>query len=150
MKFKELIAAIVICELAGFIGSVFTFSSIPTWYAYLVKPTFSPPNWVFGPVWTALYALMGIAAYLVYETRKTAALKIFGIQLCLNTVWSVVFFGFHSPLGGLVIIILLWLSIVWTILEFFKVSRPAAYLLAPYLFWVSFASVLNYYILMLN
>jgi len=150
MKWKELVAAIVICELAGVIGSIFTFNSIPTWYAYLVKPSFSPPSWVFGPVWILLYALMGLAAYIVYESKKRDALKIFGVQLCLNTAWSIVFFGFHSPLGGLLVIILLWLSIAWTILEFLKVSRPAAYMLVPYLLWVSFASVLNYSIWMLN
>jgi tryptophan-rich sensory protein len=150
MRWKNLIAAIVICLLAGAIGSVFTFNSIPTWYASLVKPSFSPPNWVFGPVWTLLYVLMGVAAYIIYESKKREALKIFGIQLCLNAAWSIVFFGFRSPFGGVLVIILLWLAIAWTIFEFLKISRPAAYLLIPYLFWVSFASALNYSIWMLN
>ncbi|MFN7990743.1 MAG: TspO/MBR family protein [Candidatus Micrarchaeia archaeon] len=150
MKWKLLIAAVLICELAGVIGSVFTFSSIPTWYATLVKPDFAPPNWLFGPVWITLYAMMGVSAYLVYETGKRESLKIFGLQLALNASWSIVFFGLRSISGGLLVILLLWLAIAWTILSFLKVSKTAAYLLIPYISWVSFASVLNYFIFMLN
>lgn len=150
MDWKKLAASILICELAGVIGSFFTASSIPTWYAALERPDFSPPNWVFAPVWITLYAMMGVSAYLVYETGKKDALRPFGAQLALNTAWSIVFFGLQSISGGLLVIILLWLAIVWTIIGFLKVSKTAAYLLIPYLLWVSFASVLNYFIFMLN
>ena len=150
MRWKELFAAIIICQLAGIIGSAFTLDSIPSWYATLSKPVFSPPNWVFGPVWTTLYAMMGVAAYIIYEAKRNEALKPFAIQLGLNAAWSIVFFGLRSPLGGLFVIALLWLAIAWTIFEFLKVSRAAAYLLIPYLFWVTFASALNYFIWALN
>ncbi len=160
-NFFKLIIAIVVSELAGVIGSVFTISAIPTWYAELVKPALNPPAWVFGPAWTTLYALMGIAAFLIWSSYAKAsegqakrkiklALGVFGIQLFLNAIWSIIFFGLHSPGWALVDIVLLWLAIVWTMVVFYKISRPAAYLLVPYLLWVSFASYLNYSIWMLN
>lgn len=147
--------AIMIPQLAGVVGSVFTMPAIPTWYAGLNRPTFAPPNWVFGPVWTTLFLLMGIAAFLVWrygvERREVrAALGIFCIQLILNTLWSVIFFGFQNPGAALIEIIILWLAILATIIAFACVSRPAAYLLIPYLAWVSFAIVLNYRIWILN
>jgi tryptophan-rich sensory protein len=134
---------------------VFTTPSIPGWYAGLVKPSFNPPNWVFAPVWTILYALMGLAAFLVYEKRSgrpeaRKALAIFGIQLVLNALWSIVFFGAHQILGAAVVIVLLWAMILETILAFVKISRPAAYLLIPYFLWVSFATVLNISLYILN
>ena len=151
----RILVAIVICELAGVIGSMFTAPAIPGWYAGLAKPSFNPPNWVFGPVWTALYAMMGLAAYLVYEkgwnrpeVRK--ALTVFGVQLVLNALWSVVFFGGRQLLGGVVVIVLLWLMILLTIRLFSRTSRPAAYLLVPYMLWVSFATVLNISLYALN
>ena len=151
----RLITAIVICELAGIIGSIFTISAIPTWYTTLTKPALNPPSYVFGPVWTTLYALMGIAAFLVWkngwdrrDVRK--ALYVFGIQLILNASWSIVFFGLHSPLSALVNIALMWLAIVWTMILFYKISKPAMWLLVPYILWVSFASYLNYSLWMLN
>jgi len=151
----RILVAIVICELAGVIGSMFTAPAIPGWYAGLAKPSFNPPNWVFGPVWTALYAMMGLAAYLVYEkgwnrpeVRK--ALTVFGVQLVLNALWSVVFFGGRQLLGGVVVIVLLWLMILLTIRLFSRTSRPAAYLLVPYMLWVSFATVLNVSLYLLN
>jgi tryptophan-rich sensory protein len=151
----RILAAIVICELAGVIGSMFTAPAIPGWYAGLAKPSFNPPNWVFGPVWTTLYAMMGLAAYLVYEkgwnrpeVRK--ALTVFGVQLVLNALWSVVFFGGRQLLGGVVVIVLLWLMILLTIRLFSRTSRPAAYLLVPYVLWVSFATVLNVSLYLLN
>jgi tryptophan-rich sensory protein len=151
----RILLAIVICELAGVIGSMFTAPAIPGWYAGLAKPSFNPPNWVFGPVWTALYAMMGLAAYLVYEkgwnrpeVRK--ALTVFGVQLVLNALWSVVFFGGRQLLGGVVVIVLLWLMILLTIRLFSRTSRPAAYLLVPYMLWVSFATVLNVSLYLLN
>jgi len=151
----KILLAIVICELAGMIGAIFTTPSIPTWYAGITKPTFSPPNWIFAPVWTTLFALMGIAAYLVYEkgTNKKVvkvALGIFAIQLVLNIKWSLIFFGMHNPGYAFIEIIFLWLAILLTIIAFFKISKPAAYLLIPYILWVSFASFLNFSIWQLN
>jgi len=152
-KIGLLLAAILICQLAGVIGSIFTLSSIPTWYAGLVKPSFSPPNWVFGPVWITLYTLMGVAAYTIYRSKhsnRQSALYVFGGQLGLNALWSIVFFGLHSILGGLGIIVLLWLVILVTTILFHGISKTAALLLIPYLAWVSFAAILNYYIWILN
>lgn len=156
--FRAVIAltlAVGISELAGLIGSFFTVSAISDWYVFLEKPALSPPSWVFGPVWTALYALMGVAASLVWkngwekkEVKK--ALGVFGIQLFLNAIWSVIFFGLKSPGWALVDIIALWLAIIWTMAVFYKISKPATYLLIPYILWVSFASYLNYSIWMLN
>ena len=155
-----MVIAIVVSELAGIIGSFFTVSAIPTWYATLAKPALNPPAWVFGPVWTTLYALMGIAAFLVWSSYAEAtsdrkrgikiALSLFGIQLVLNTLWSIIFFGLHSPGGALIEIVFLWLAILATIIAFAKISRPAAWLLVPYILWVSFAMYLNYTIWMLN
>lgn len=150
VEWKPLIAAIAICELAGVIGSLFTAPSIPTWYASLSKPQFSPPNWVFGPVWVTLYAMMGVAAYLIYRSEDRGPLRIFAAQLALNVLWSAVFFGLHSISGALLVIALLWAAIAWTILSFLKASRNAAYLLIPYILWTSFAAVLNYYLWILN
>lgn len=154
-SFLKLAIAIVVSEFAGIIGSIFTVSAIPTWYATLVKPTLNPPSWIFGPVWTILYALMGIAAFLVWKKgwdRKDVrkALAVFGLQLVLNAVWSIIFFGLHSPLWALVDIILMWLAIVWTMVLFYKISKPAMWLLVPYILWVSFATYLNYSIWILN
>lgn len=151
----KLIIAIIVSELAGIVGSFFTVSAIPTWYAALEKPALNPPSWVFGPVWGILYLLMGVAAFLVWRKgwgRKEikAALCVFGAQLFLNTIWSIIFFGLHNPGWALVNIIALWLAIIWTIIVFYKISKPAAYLLVPYILWVSFASYLNYAIWVLN
>jgi len=152
-----LIAAlfIFVCLMAGVVGSFFTMQSIPTWYAGLNKPAFNPPNWVFGPVWTGLYVLMGISAYLVYskgakKKEVRTALMVFSAQLLLNAVWSILFFGLQSLLYGLVGIVALWLSIAATMWRFYGISREAAWLLAPYMLWVSFAGVLNYFIWTLN
>ncbi|MDO8581755.1 MAG: TspO/MBR family protein [bacterium] len=152
---SKLIIAIVISELAGVIGAVFTTPSIPTWYAGLARPSFSPPNWIFGPVWTTLFALMGIAAFLVWrrglgEPGVKRALIIFDVQLVFNLLWSIIFFGLHNPGGALIEIIILWLAILTTIIAFAKISRPAAWLLVPYILWVSFAGYLNYAIWMIN
>ncbi|MDO8492994.1 MAG: TspO/MBR family protein [bacterium] len=156
----KLIIAIAVSELAGIIGSVFTIPSVAGWYAGIVKPALNPPAWVFGPVWTTLFALMGIAAFLICSSYAEAsadkkkgikvALILFGIQLVLNTLWSIIFFGLHSPGGALVEIIFLWLAILATIIAFAKISRPAAWLLVPYILWVSFAMYLNYAIWSLN
>ncbi len=151
----KLIIAIVVCQLAGIIGSFFTASSIPTWYATIVRPSIAPPNWVFAPVWTTLFALMGIAAFLIWKKgldRKDVriALWIFAGQLVLNTLWSIIFFGLQSPGAAFIEIIFLWLAILASMITFCKISRAAAYLLIPYILWVSFAAYLNYAIWMLN
>jgi benzodiazapine receptor len=152
-KYKDILGgfvAILICEAAGLIGTIFTSDSISTWYTTITKPSFNPPNWIFGPVWTTLFALMGVALYLVWKQRNRKALYIFGAQLVLNILWSVIFFGLHSPMWAFVEIVILWLMILWTILTFYKINKVAAYLLVPYILWVSFASVLNFAIWRLN
>jgi len=154
----KLIGCVLLCELAGIVGALFTIQSIPTWYAALNKPLFTPPNQVFSPVWTALYALMGVSLFIVLEEYQRAkdkwetqeALQIFAGQLLLNSAWTIVFFGFQSPVAALVIVAFLWAAIVQTILRFHKISSTAAYLLAPYIVWVTFAVVLNFFIVILN
>jgi benzodiazapine receptor len=150
-----LVVFVVACFSAALIGSVFTSSSIPVWYETLVKPSFSPPNWLFGPVWTVLYLSMAVAGWLVWQQRgrnSTIALPLalFGIQLVLNTLWSVLFFGLQAPGTALVEIIVLWAAILATLLSFWRVSKGAGWLLGPYLAWVTFAAVLNFEIWRLN
>ena len=149
------IISIVVCQLAGVIGSIFTTPAIPTWYASLKKPGFNPPNWLFGPVWITLFLLMGISLFIVWRRGLDtplvrSALTIFGIQLLFNVLWSVAFFGLKSPLGGLFVIAILWVTILLTIIQFSKVSELAAALLIPYIVWVSFASILNLSLFLLN
>lgn len=151
----KLVISIGVCLAAGFIGSIFTNASIPTWYTTLEKPSFNPPNWLFTPVWTILYILMGISASLVWRVGLSKpdvrmALIIFIIQLVLNAFWSVAFFGLRSPIVGLIVIIVLWVAILLTILSFARVSITAGILLIPYILWVSFASILNATIYVLN
>jgi len=141
--------------LASAVGSFATVRAIPTWYKGLAKPSFNPPEWLFGPAWTLLYLLMAVAAFLVWKQGFGApgvklALTVFLVQLVLNALWSVFFFGLHSPLAGLVDIVGLWLAIVATIILFFRVSVPAGVMLLPYIAWVSFAALLNAAILRLN
>jgi tryptophan-rich sensory protein len=152
---QKLIISIIGCELVGIIATPFTISAISTWYAYLNKPSFSPPNWVFGPVWTTLYFLMGVSAFLIWrkglqKKNVKRALGYFLLQLFFNFLWSLLFFGFHSPLLGLFDIVILLIFIILTIASFYKLSRVAAYLLVPYLLWVSFATVLNFSVVILN
>ncbi|MFH1126499.1 MAG: TspO/MBR family protein [archaeon] len=147
--------SIVICELAGVVGSIFTIPALPEWYAALQKPSFAPSGTVIGPVWIILYFMMGVALYLVlkkYPDGKIVktGLLLFALQLVLNVFWSVVFFGLKSPFYAVLEIISLWFAILLTIYMFFKIDRRAAYLLVPYIIWVSFAAVLNYQIWMLN
>ena len=151
----KLVFCIVICQLAGGIGSYFTRPAIPAWYATLKKPLLTPPDWVFAPVWITMYILMGIAAFLVWregfdrnQTQK--ALLLFGIQLVLNALWSYLFFGLRSPLAGLVGIIVLAFFIFLAIRSFLRISFPAGILLIPYLLWVSYATGLNFSIYILN
>lgn len=155
LDIKKLIISIFICLFAGFIGSLFTMPAIPTWYATLQKPSFAPPNWVFFPIWTSLFIMMGISLFLVWqkgcEDKKVkTALYLFTGQLILNALWSVAFFGLRSSLLGLMEIIFLWIAILATILSFMKLSRTAAYLLIPYILWVSFAAFVNFSIWRLN
>ena len=154
-KALKILAFVLVCELAGIIGSFFTAPSVPGWYAGLAKPPFNPPGWVFAPVWTILYAMMGLSAYLVYEKgprRKEVriALAVFAGQLLLNALWSMVFFGAHMILGAAVVIVLLWGMILASIWLFSRISKAAGYLLVPYILWVSFATVLNISLYVLN
>jgi translocator protein len=147
--YKKLIYSIIICQMAGVVGALFTSSSVSTWYAALTKPALTPPGWVFGPVWTVLYLLMGVALFLIWKKGiKSAiskiAVKVFAIQLALNVLWSILFFGMQKPGLAFIDIVILWLGIVASIYLFYKISKPAAYLLIPYLLWVSFATYLNY------
>ena len=151
----RLVVSILICEGAGWLGSFFTGSSIPNWYATLARPAFNPPNWIFAPVWTVLFLLMGVSLFLVWQKAVSgapvkAAMIIFFIQLALNILWSVLFFGLHNPLLAFVEIIFLWLAILASIIYFYKISLSAAWLLLPYILWVSFAAVLNFFIWRLN
>jgi tryptophan-rich sensory protein len=154
-KLLKLFLAVFICEGVGILGSIFTIPAITTWYQTLNKPVFSPPNYVFGPVWTTLYALMGISIFLILEKKiklkeKHYLIYLFSWQLLLNFLWSVIFFYFHFPLLAFLEIILLWGSILLLIINFWKYSKTASYLLVPYLLWVSFASLLNAAIVILN
>jgi tryptophan-rich sensory protein len=158
MKLMDIIGmvfAVVICLSVGAIGTISTSQNIPTWYASLNKPAFTPPNWLFGPAWTTLYILMGIAAFLVWKAgigrpEVKAALWIFLAQLVLNAVWTPLFFGAHWLLLSFLEMILLWLLILWTIVKFYGISVVAGLLLIPYILWVSFASVLNLSFWLLN
>ncbi|MFH1671289.1 MAG: TspO/MBR family protein [Candidatus Portnoybacteria bacterium] len=174
----KFIISIVVCQAAGLVGSLFTSPAIGTWYAVLVKPGFTPPNWVFAPVWTILFLLMGIALYLVWvknwhievkageaekktwnpiskrlftgSWREENAVLIFSLQLALNILWSIIFFGLKMPGLAFVEILMLWFAILYTIVNFFRISKTAGFLLLPYILWVSFAAVLNFYIYLLN
>lgn len=172
----KLFISIIICEFAGIIGSFFTVPEIKTWFNDLNKPFFSPPNWIFGPVWTILYVLMGISLYLVWiknwtprkeikikkswnkwsekllsgSLQKINIIAIFVVQLILNTLWSIIFFNAHSLSGAFFELIMLWFAIIFTIVNFYRVSKIAGILLIPYLLWVSFAGVLNYFLWIIN
>jgi translocator protein len=155
MIMLKIVLSIAICLAVGFLGSFFTRSSLVTWYPRIKKPSFTPPSWVFAPAWTVLYVLMGVAAALVWDKgvhnpEVRFALFVFLIQLALNFLWSPIFFGKHSLIGGLIVITLLWLAILLTTVYFIGISKLAAILLLPYLVWVSFAVVLNAAIVDLN
>jgi tryptophan-rich sensory protein len=152
MTFRSLPAKIVLCiiamELLGGLGAALTVNAIPSWYSSLVRPPGTPPNWVFGPVWTTLYAMIGISFALIWHRHpqslgRTKLTYAFSLQLFLNLLWTPVFFGAHQIELALLVIILLWIAIFLTIREFKKISPPAAALLAPYLIWVSYATYLN-------
>jgi tryptophan-rich sensory protein len=175
---KKLFISVIVCQLAGVLGSIFTAPAIGSWYASLNKPFFNPPNWIFAPAWILLYFLMGISLYLVWknnwkiqvpaeQTGKKAwnplstklwigswkeenAVAIFVLQLVLNALWSVIFFGLKMPGLAFFEILMLWFAILYTIINFYRISKTASYLLIPYILWVSFATVLNYFVWMLN
>jgi tryptophan-rich sensory protein len=154
-RILKLVGAVAACQLAGVAGSFFTVSSVGTWYASLAKPAFTPPDAVFGPVWTTLYLLMGIAAFLVWDKgwarREVKVAGVFFVaQLVLNILWSGLFFGLRSPWLAFVEIVVLWLAIAITTLTFYRVSKPAALLFVPYWAWVSFAAALNFEIMRLS
>lgn len=152
----KLFISILIQLLIGGISGYFTASGVEGWYAAANKPWFNPPNWIFAPVWTTLYILMGIALYLVWKndtikiSAKQLAIIVFAVQLILNFFWSLIFFKLQQPGWAFAEIIAMWLAIIATILLFGKISSAAAWLLVPYICWVSFAAVLNYSIWKLN
>ncbi len=159
VDWPRLIGAVLLCEGAGAVGALFTSRGLQSWYPSLRKPSFTPPGAAFGPVWTTLYAMMGIAVYLA--TRGTQAGQesgssvarargLFGLQLGLNALWSILFFGLRSPLAALVDLVALWVAILLTIVAFARRSRVAAALMGPYLAWTTFAGVLNAAIWWLN
>jgi benzodiazapine receptor len=155
---------IMTCEMAGFIGFLFTSSSIPEWYSTLSLPSFSPPDWIFTPVWIILFAIIGIADYLVWKSgferaelkgelhkkEVSDALHLFVIQLTLNIFWTILFFGLRSPMYGFVEIMALWMAVAFTISSFFRISRKAGLLMIPYLVWISFVAILNFFIWFMN
>ena len=154
-SWPKLLFSLLITQAAGWVGSIFTMPQIDTWYATLNKPSFNPPSWVFGPVWTILFLLMGVSLYLIWtgtwhHKLKEEALMIFIAQLILNVFWSIAFFGFQNLALAFLEILILWTSILFTILFFYRLNKTAAYLLVPYIVWVSFAAVLNFAIWYLN
>lgn len=151
----KFIFSILIAQLAGVIGSLFTASTVSTWYAGLAKPTFNPPGWVFGPVWFVLYTFIGVALYLIWrrgldKKHTRFVFSFFIVHLVINTLWSIVFFGLQNILMALIVIVVLWCMILGLILWSWKINRWASYLLIPYLAWVSFATLLNFSIWKLN
>lgn len=149
----KLFLSLLLPQLAGIIGALFTINAIPQWYVFLNKPSFSPPNWLFAPVWTTLYLLMGISLYLNWIKKERKArenVKLFFLQLAINAIWTPVFFGAKNIFLALMIIIILWMLIVAMIFRFYKINKASSLILIPYLIWVSFATILNYFIWKLN
>lgn len=154
-ELPKLVASVLIVFFFGAIGSLATYPEITTWYATLAKPSWTPPDTWFGPIWSTLYILIGIALFLVWRKgldRRDVrfAIGIFTVQLVLNLLWSLVFFGLHSIIGGFVVILLLWIAILANMIAFYVISKPAGLLMVPYIIWVSIASYLNYSVLVLN
>jgi len=155
-KITRIAVAVIVCLTVGYSSSTVTKSGVETWYPTIIKPVFNPPNWVFMPVWTLLFVLMGIAAGLIWDKIKEQnvevkkALGFFLIQLALNAIWSYLFFGLKNPMLALIEIALLWLMIYETYLKFIKINKTAGYLLIPYMAWVGFAAILNASIWLLN
>jgi benzodiazapine receptor len=154
-KYFKLISAVIICEGIGIMGSIFTIPSINSWYVTLNKPFFNPPNFIFGPVWTTLYFLMGVSIFLILEKKiknkeKNNLIYLFSLQLFLNFLWTIIFFGMHLALVAFMDIVFLWVVILILIIKSYKFSKSAAFLLVPYILWVSFASLLNLFVALLN
>jgi len=154
-ELARLILCLAICQLAGVIGSVFTASSVTTWYTTLEKPWFTPPGSVISVAWITLFALMGLSLFLIWQkeiisTNAKIAVGVFASQLLVNILWSYAFFGLQSPLAAFIVIVVLWLLILQCIIRFWSISKNAAMLLVPYILWVSFAAFLNYTIWRLN
>ncbi|MBT5338660.1 tryptophan-rich sensory protein [Candidatus Falkowbacteria bacterium] len=146
-KAARLFLMIVVCQLAGLIGSVFTTSNITSWYQNLTRPSFAPPNWVFAPVWTILFVLMAIALFIAWENKFKKAklgLLFFVAQLVLNVFWSFLFFGLHNPWFALIEIIALLIFIILTTINFWRTNLWAGILMLPYIAWVGFATILNF------
>ena len=152
INYLKLIVSIIICQLAGIIGSIFTADSVSTWYLTLNKPFFNPPNWIFGPVWITLYLLIGISLYLIWNNKNfnKTGIYFFSAQLVLNTLWSILFFGLKNPLLAFIEIIILWIFILLTMIYFYRTSKTATYLLLPYILLVTFAAILNISLFILN
>jgi benzodiazapine receptor len=154
-EFFRLILSIIICQLAGIIGSIFTASSVTSWYPTLVKPSFTPSGFYIGLIWIVLFFLMGISLFLIWRETPSSieariALNFFAAQLIVNVLWSMAFFGMRSPIRGVFVIAFLWILILINIIKFWPVNRTAAILLIPYIVWVSIAAYLNYSIWRLN
>ena len=153
-RYGSLAVSIALVAAVAAAGSLFTADAVPSWYADLARPSWAPPNWLFGPVWTALYLMMAAAAWLVYLkgglAPNRAALGLYGLQLALNAIWTPLFFGLRMPGVAFAEIILMWLAILATMLLFFRIRKAGGWLLLPYLCWVTFASFLNFAIWRLN
>lgn len=152
---SKAILSIILCQCAGVLGSVFTSSSVSTWYPTLIKPWYTPPGWVISAVWILLFTLMGLSLFLVWRAGLSRpdvkkAVTVFAIQLGANILWSAAFFGLQSPLAAFAVIVVLWILILLSISSFRPISRRASLLLLPYIIWVSFAAYLNYSIIRLN
>ena len=149
----RLAVSVALPLLAGFLGSIFTAPATQSWYLEISKPSWNPPSWLFAPVWTALYILMGVALYLVWQKQaknKGAAMVLFAVQLILNALWSFIFFGLGNFWLAWGEILVLWSFILATIISFRKINKTAGWLLLPYILWVSFASFLNFTVASLN
>lgn len=150
----KLVVSLAMCQLAGVIGSLFTVASIPTWYATLSKPAFTPPNWIFAPVWIFLYILMGISFYIIWMKKDLPnfglLLSLFVFQLVLNSFWTIIFFGLHSIFFAFIEIVILWFAILFCVILFYRVSKIASILLIPYILWVTFALILTFAFRKLN
>ncbi len=153
-KFLHLIIALAFCQVAGAIGSLFTYDKIETWYQGIEKSSLNPPNWIFGPVWITLYTLMAISLWLVWQKRDNKYFKLglvfFVTQLVLNSLWSILFFGYALVLVALIEMIVLWVFILLSAIWFYKIDKAAGILFVPYLLWVGFATYLTYAVLVLN
>jgi tryptophan-rich sensory protein len=154
-KIIKLTCSVAVCILIGFLGSFSTRGSVTTWYADLSRPSFTPPDWIFGVVWPILYVMMGISAFIIWnkgldKREVKVALGIFGLQLILNGLWTPIFFGLHLIGFALIEIVMMWAAILLTIISFWKISKSATLLFLPYILWVSFAIVLNASLFILN